>query len=148
MFSQGGGYKSAEFGYKINLSKQIDRITELFSQKIDERHEDIALSQKLAVNVQLTAVNILERMLQPYLDDAYKNGMKTLEKKYDMDKKEKNVQWKNINEKQDFIEEKFGLLMELMNRKRMLMEESVEEIEEGLSEEASAAGGGENAAEG
>lgn len=120
--SQSGSFKSSEIEYKINLSKQIDRIADMFSQKIDERHTNMAKAQSILISSQLVAVNFLERMLQPYQDDKYKEALKGI--------RNEHKKGKGVNDKQVFTEEKFGLLLELMSRKRMLMEEGVEDLEE------------------
>lgn len=122
MSQQFQSYKSGEIEYKVSVSKQIDRIAELFSQKMDER-SNVRQTQKVMIESQTIAINIFERMLQPYHDEDYKTAIKKL--------KEEMKTIEGMTQKQEFAEKKFGLLMELMNRKRMLMEETVEEVQEG-----------------
>ena len=119
-------FRTSEIEYKINLSKHIDRIGMLFSMAVSERHTNLKLAQRIMVDNQITSINFLEKMLQPYLDGQYMNEIGVVKLSND-----------TLNDRQIYAEKKFGLLMELMQRKRMLIEETVEEVKEGIEEEIS-----------
>ena len=119
-------FRTSEIEYKINLSKHIDRIGMLFSMAVSERHTNLKLAQRIMVDNQITSINFLEKMLQPYPDGQYMNEIGVVKLSND-----------TLNDRQIYAEKKFGLLMELMQRKRMLIEETVEEVKEGIEEEIS-----------
>jgi len=116
--------KKIELPYKITLNEQIGRIAELFSTKLEVGVSNMNLAQRLLVNTQENAVNVLDAMF-PYKDSVYNTAVGALDKP----KKDRLI------ERQDVAMEKFGLLIELMKRNRMLMEGIMEDIEMGIEEE-------------
>lgn len=115
-------FKSGELDYRVNLSKQIDRIADLFSKQIEATHLNIAEAQKMLIDTQTMSVEMLGYMLIPYMDDEYNGDAEKL--KTDNGGKDK------IREKQQYAMERYGLLMKLMNRKHLLIEEVEEEVSE------------------
>jgi len=119
--ASGKGYKTEDINFKINVSMQINRISELFSQKIDERHSDITLAQKIRVDTIINAIDALEIMMFPYIDNEYKEGIKKLRNEI------KKIEKKDdkINAKLKFAKKKWALLMQLMDKNKMLLERSI-----------------------
>lgn len=92
-----------ETGYRINLSRQVDRINALMSQY----HHQFGMPTE-AIRWGITS---LEIMMQPYEDAKYiEDYKKALEKSGD--------------DSFRFALKKYGLLMKLMARKNLLLEAS------------------------
>jgi len=132
-------YQVKEYEFKINLSRQIDRIAALLSEKIDTRTTDFAKSQKILVTAKLNAVDALEAMLKFYWknDANYKEEIKKLQKEYNDKIHDKN-DYKATIAKEEFAEKKFGILMDFIGMKGWLIEEGVV-AEEGFEGEINVA---------
>lgn len=113
-----------EYEFKINLSRQIDRIAELLSEKIELGSTDTEKAQKILVSAKLNSVDTLEAMLKFYLkyDEEYQKELEKLLKEYAVKMRDKNSH-KAVLAKEEFAEKKFALLMDFMGRKGWLIEE-------------------------
>jgi len=114
--------KKVELPFKMNLANQIERIAELFSQKVEIGLANIAISQSILIDSQSMAVDTLETMLEPYLDENYHNIVDAM---IISDRKRDN---------QKNAMKKFGLLIRVMARNHMLIEGVLEDVKEGEAE--------------
>ena len=129
-------FKVDEINYKENVSNQIDRIAQLFSEKISTNERiDFVTAQKIHVDTIKNAVEALEIMLFPYCeeDEMYQNLKKEAEKLLKKSEKEED-EIKKLRLKLEYARKKWMALMILMDRKRMLLEEAAL-IDEGFEDE-------------
>jgi hypothetical protein len=112
-------WKSNEFEYRFSLKVQIDKIAELFSTRLESTSANISAGQQILLDTTISAIGAMEAMMSPFKDTVYNEAIKTLGKKPP----------DGIMARHEWALSKFGLLVELMKRKRMLPEETTEEIE-------------------
>jgi len=117
-------WRAGETEYKFSLKTQIDRVAQMFSQRLETSSANLLVAETILVDTCVKAVQTLEAML-PFPDDQYVKDLATLGP---MPKES----LKAIN---DWAVKKFALLMFLMKRKRLLLEEVEDEIEEGRPDE-------------
>jgi hypothetical protein len=123
-------WKSNEFEYRFSLKLQIDKIAELFSTRLETTSANIAAGQQIMLDTAISAIGAMEAMLSPFEDKEYKAAIGEL----------KALPAEGIKARHEWALKKFALLIKLMKRKRMLPEETTEEIEvpaieEGVSSE-------------
>lgn len=109
--NQGQTFRSSEIEFKINLSKQIDRIAALFSENIDARHTNLRLAQRMHFDDLMSAVNILEAMMTPYHDDIYTTASSAIKKPDE----------KKLHSCEEAALEKFRAVISLMDRNGLLL---------------------------
>ena len=111
---------NSETEYKLNLSRQMDRINILLSTRLEINQGNILQAFKMLVAAQRNAVDALEAMFSPYIDSDYRVDRKHLIKKYSIlikDDDEHNA----IVKEQDFVEKKYAALIRCLERKNMLL---------------------------
>ena len=113
-------WRAGETEYKFSLKTQIDRVAQMFSQRLETSSANLLVAETILVDTCVKSVQCLEAML-PFQDDIYVRDLAAL------GQMPKDSLWE-INA---WSVKKFALLMFLMKRKRLLLEEVEEEIEEG-----------------
>jgi len=117
-------WRSGETEYKFSLKTQIDRVAQMFSQRLETSSANLLTAETILVDTCVKSVQCLEAML-PFPDDQYNRDLELLGAM-------PSGNLKKINE---WVVKKFALLMFLMKRKRLLLEEVEDEIEEGRPDE-------------
>jgi hypothetical protein len=106
----------------------------MFSQRLETSSANLAVAETILVDTCVKAVNTLEAML-PFQDAIYEKDIKTL-----------GATPTGLKEINNWCMKKFALLMFLMKRKRLLLEEVEDEIEEGAPEDVVDFGGAKDGA--